>query len=138
MAKKEVKEVKKVVQKKEGFTPQEFEEFDSFLKPFFEDKTWEDGKPYKLLNLMEAGVSYGAYRKTVITNPPTNWKKESYELTQYIILSIPKFQEFYDKYEKWQFYKDKQEYGERKKLEQLQKVAEQTPDAVVKEWDKEF
>lgn len=106
------------------YTVAELEEFGRFLEPFRETKTLTNGEVVKVLNVKEAGSKVGAYKKVVQNFPPSEWKKEPYTVVNYNVILGSNYDEFNNKYDQWQKWRDKIEYVEGKKMEQYQEMVD--------------
>ena len=86
--------------------------------PYQELKAWSE----KFIGLKnrDCGMIFGAYTMKTKTFPPTEWKKEPYEVSEYSVIpdKIPEFDNLVEQLHRMNF-------GEEKKVEGLQEMAEQ-------------
>lgn len=116
MAKITDKKEEKPAVKMRVYTPEELKKFDGLVQKYYYDHTLKSGEIIKVLNRKKLMVAYGAINEEGAVLVGDGFGD----------IGQPPFRihEFENLYDQWQRWKGKINYGEEKKLEDLDKLAE--------------
>lgn len=115
--KRELVKIDKPIVVKRKYSDAELNKFNGLVQKYYEDYTLTTGKDegqiMRVLNKEKLMIAYGAINK------------DRAVLIDEVSFPPNRFQQFENLYEQWQWWKQRMGYGEIKKLESFEKVAEQ-------------